>query len=234
MFSTGAPENVAWESLDAVADAVRSCTRCELAHNRTKAVPGDGSPRPTIMFIGEGPGFTEDQQGLPFVGRAGELLDELLEQVPLRREDVYITNIVKCRPPENRDPLPAEAAACRPYLEAQIGFLQPRVIATLGRHSLTHFFPDARISDSHGRPMRWRDLIVYPLYHPAAGLRSTKLRTALEEDFANLPQAVVASLELSAKAPKPEARKTIDAVAENRPAIQDDAEETDKPQLSLF
>lgn len=234
MFSTGTPENVAWESLDAVADAVRACTQCALADNRTNAVPGDGSTRPTIMFIGEGPGFNEDQQGLPFVGRAGELLDKLLGLVPLRREDVYITNIVKCRPPENRDPLPAEAVACRPYLEAQIGFLQPRVIATLGRHSLTHFFPDARISDSHGRSMRWRNLIVYPLYHPAAGLRSTKLRTALEEDFANLPQAVVASLELSAKAAEPETQEIVDAVAESRPAIQDDAEETKKSQLPLF
>ena len=234
MFSTGAPETVAWDSLETVADTVRSCTRCELAHNRTNAVPGDGPPRPTVMFIGEAPGFNEDQQGLPFVGRAGELLDELLVLASLRREDVYITNIVKCRPPENRDPLPAEVAACRPYLEAQISLLQPRVIATLGRHSLARFFPDARISDQHGRPMRWRDLIVYPLYHPAAGLRSTKLRMALEEDFANLPRAVVAALELSAKAPAPERLEGADVVAEERPAAGDKAEASDKSQLSLF
>lgn len=186
-----------WDSLEAVTGQIKVCTQCALARDRTNAVPGEGSLHPTIMFIGEGPGFNEDQQGRPFVGRAGELLEELLSLVPLRREDVYITNVIKCRPPDNRDPLPNEVAACRPYLEAQIAFLSPRVIATLGRHSLAWFFPQAKISEQHGRAMRWRNTILFPLYHPAAGLRSTRLRQVLEVDFRKLPEAVLASLEIA-------------------------------------
>ncbi len=149
------------------------------------------------MFIGEGPGFNEDQQGRPFVGRAGKLLDELLGVVPLRRSDVYITNVVKCRPPDNRDPLPEEVRACWPYLEAQISLLKPNVIAPLGRHAMNRFLPGARISDEHGRATVWRDIVVFPLYHPAAALRSTTLRQTLENDIRRLPEAVLRSLEMA-------------------------------------
>ncbi len=188
--------NPDWDSLDAVNSAVVACTNCRLHETRTRAVPGDGSPYPPVLFIGEGPGANEDQQGLPFVGRAGNLLDTLLDLVPLRRQDVYITNVVKCRPPENRDPLPDEVAACWPYLEAQLALLEPRVIATLGRHSLGRFIPGARISEMHGRPVVWRDgIVLLPLYHPAAGLRSTKLRTALEEDIRKIPDAIILALD---------------------------------------
>jgi uracil-DNA glycosylase family 4 len=185
-------------SIEDIATVVRSCTKCGLAGTRTNAVPGEGADSPSILFIGEGPGANEDQQGRPFVGRAGKLLDELLGVVPLRRSDVYITNVVKCRPPENRDPLPEEVRACWPYLEAQIRLLNPKVIATLGRHAMNRFLPDTRISDQHGRATVWRDIVVFPLYHPAAALRSSTLRQTLENDMRRLPQAVLQSLEMNA------------------------------------
>ncbi len=223
MTAGDAQQNSNWRTLDAVVSDVRICTRCELSETRTLAVPGEGSEFPAIMFIGEGPGFNEDQQGRPFVGRSGALLEELLALVPLRREDVYITNVVKCRPPDNRDPLPAEVKACWPYLEAQIQLLRPRVIATLGRHSLMRLFPDARISDRHGTIMRWREgIVVFPLYHPAAGLRSTRLKQALQEDFAKLPQAIIAALEDSLDAKPPESTGG------------DDSSESGESQTSLF
>jgi len=185
-------------SIEEIAAAVRSCTRCGLAGTRINAVPGEGSDSPTILFIGEGPGANEDEQGRPFVGRAGRLLDELLGVVPLLRSGVHITNVVKCRPPGNRDPLPEEVRACWPYLEAQIGLLKPHVIATLGRHAMNRFLPNARISDQHGRATVWRDIVIFPLYHPAAALRSTTLRQTLENDIRRLPEAVLQSLQISA------------------------------------
>ena len=185
-------------SIEEIAAVVRSCTRCGLAGTRINAVPGEGSNSPSILFIGEGPGANEDEQGRPFVGRAGKLLDELLGVVPLLRSDVHITNVVKCRPPGNRDPLPEEVRACRPYLEAQIGLLKPYVIATLGGHAMNRFLPNARISDQHGRATVWRDIVIFPLYHPAAALRSSTLRQTLENDIRQLPEAVLQSLEMSA------------------------------------
>ena len=185
-------------SIEEVAAAVRTCTRCGLAETRINAGPGEGSDSPSILFIGEGPGANEDEQGRPFVGRAGKLLDELLGVVPLLRSDVHITNVVKCRPPGNRDPLPGEVRACWPYLEAQIGLLKPHVIATLGRHAMNRFLPNARISDQHGRATVWRDIVIFPLYHPAAALRSTTLRQTLENDIRRLPEAVLQSLEMNA------------------------------------
>ena len=187
------------QSVADIAAAVRVCTLCGLSGTRTNAVPGEGSPSPSIMFIGEGPGSNEDQQGRPFVGRAGKLLDELLGVVPLLRSDVYITNVVKCRPPENRDPTPDEVRACWPYLESQIRTLRPRVIATLGRHAMNRFLPEARISDAHGRITRWRDIVIFPLYHPAAALRSTSLRQTLEADMRRIPEAVLRSLSLDSR-----------------------------------
>lgn len=160
-------------------------------------MPGDGSSVASILIIGEGPGFNEDQQGLPFVGRSGKLLDQLLAEVPLSREDVYITNVVKCRPPDNRDPLPDEVAACRPYLERQMELINPKVIVTLGRHSLLRFYPDGKISKDHGKILRWEDKILFPLYHPAAGLRNPTVKRDLQEDVLRLPEALREALRIA-------------------------------------
>ena len=167
-------------------------------------MPGDGSSVASIMIIGEGPGFYEDQQGLPFVGRSGQLLDELLAEVPLSREDVFITNIVKCRPPDNRDPQPDEVATCRPYLERQMELINPKVIITLGRHSYLRFYPDGKISKDHGKILRWNDRILFPLYHPAAGLRNPAIKRDLQEDVLRLPEALRESLRVSLGASQPE------------------------------
>ena len=160
-------------------------------------MPGSGSSAAQILIIGEGPGFYEDQKGLPFVGRSGKLLDELLANVPLSREDVFITNVVKCRPPDNRDPLPEEVAACRPYLERQIELLNPRVVVTLGRHSMLRFYPEGKISQDHGKILRWGERILFPLYHPAAGLRNPAIKRDLQADVLKLPEAIQASIRLS-------------------------------------
>ncbi len=172
-----------WRRLE---EQIRQCTRCRLHQTRTQAVPGDGPYNAEIMFIGEAPGYHEDQQGKPFVGAAGRYLNELLEKNGLRREDVYITNIVKCRPPRNRDPLPDEIAACQGYLDRQIELLNPRVIVTLGRFAMQHFFPGASISRIHGQPRRLGDRIFFPIFHPAAGLYQPKWQPLLEEDFRKL------------------------------------------------
>lgn len=139
------------------------------------------------MFVGEAPGFNEDKQGLPFVGQAGRLLEELLKDIGLRREDVYITNIVKCRPPENRDPMADEIQACAPYLDEQLALFNPRMVVTLGRYSMAKFFPGGMISKIHGQPKRADNRIYYPLYHPAAVLRSDSLRPVMTADFRKIP-----------------------------------------------
>jgi DNA polymerase len=157
---------------DALERRVNACTRCTLSQKRTNAVPGEGSRSADIVFVGEGPGFHEDQQGRPFVGPAGRLLDELLASVGLDRKDVYITNMIKCRPPNNRDPLPGEIEACKPYLDEQIEMIAPKVVVALGRYSFSKFFPDEPIGKARGKPRRWNGLIVYPMYHPAAALRN--------------------------------------------------------------
>ena len=171
---------------DALERRVNACTRCTLSQKRTNAVPGEGSRSADIVFVGEGPGFHEDQQGRPFVGPAGRLLDELLASVGLDRKDVYITNMIKCRPPNNRDPLPGEIEACKPYLDEQIEMIAPKVVVALGRYSFSKFFPDEPIGKARGKPRRWNGLIVYPMYHPAAALRNGSLRAALERDFQSL------------------------------------------------
>jgi len=169
---------------------INTCSMCALSEKRTRAVPGDGSRTADVMFIGEGPGFYEDRDGLPFIGRAGNLLNELLATIGLRREDVYITNMVKCRPPNNRDPLPGELQACQPYLDEQLELVSPKVVVALGRYSFSKFFPGESISKARGKPRQWRNLIVYPMYHPAAALHNPKLRPVLENDFKNLPSLI--------------------------------------------
>ncbi len=171
-----------------IAKEVVVCPKCELARTRTKAVPGEGDPNARIMFIGEGPGWHEDQQGRPFVGAAGKFLNELLALAGLDRESVFITNVVKCRPPGNRDPLPDEIAACAPYLERQIAAIDPDVIVTLGRFSMARWFPGERISKIHGQPRKDGKRLIVPMYHPAAALHQSALRGAIEEDFAKLPK----------------------------------------------
>lgn len=168
---------------------VRACPACRLSETRKSAVPGEGSERAEIMFVGEAPGYWENEQGRPFVGPAGQMLNELLAMVGLRREDVYITNIVKCRPPGNRDPLPDEIAACGGYLDRQIELIKPRVIVTLGRFSMAKFFPPGKgMRDLHGRVL-WRDGIAcVAMYHPAAALRQPSLKAILEEDFRKIPE----------------------------------------------
>ena len=174
--------------LEQVASEVRVCPKCELSRTRTHAVPGEGQPRARVMLIGEGPGWHEDQQGRPFIGNAGKFLSELLAKAGLKREDVFITNVVKCRPPGNRDPLPDEIAACAPYLERQITAIDPEVIVTLGRFSMARWFPGERISRIHGQPKRDGRRLIVPMYHPAAALHQGALRGAIEEDFAKLPK----------------------------------------------
>ena len=176
--------------LNEIAQQVTACEKCELKFSRKNAVPGAGNPQTEILFIGEGPGFHENEQGLPFVGRSGQFLDELLAGCGMKRVDVFITNVVKCRPPGNRDPLPEELAACSRYLDLQIEAINPRVIVTLGRYSMAKFIPNAKISEIHGKPRWVRGRLIVPMYHPAAALRLGSLRAVMKDDFAGLPQWV--------------------------------------------
>lgn len=178
------------DSLEQIAAEVAACTKCSLHQSRTNPVPGEGPADAQIMFIGEGPGFHEDQSGRPFVGASGNFLTEMIESIGMRREDVFICNVVKCRPPGNRDPEATEIAACKDYLDRQIELINPRVIVTLGRFSMARWFPSARISRIHGQARRVGDRLIVPFYHPAAALHQPSLRQAVLEDFAKLPEYV--------------------------------------------
>ena len=184
-------------ALEAIAAEVRACTNCRLHETRTKAVPGEGDPETEVVFVGEGPGFNEDRQGRPFVGRAGDLLVKLLASIGWRREDVFITNVVKCRPPDNRDPQPDEIAACAPYLRRQLEVLDPAVVVTLGRYSMGTFMPGARISQAHGtvRPVDpatgAASALVFAMYHPAAALRTPAIERESYADIAAVPSALI-------------------------------------------
>lgn len=176
------------DTLGAIDEQVRGCELCRLHQSRTNAVPGEGRFNADIMFIGEGPGFHEDQQGRPFVGAAGKFLEELLGNLGLGREDVYITNLVKCRPPGNRDPQEDELSTCTStYLEKQIELIDPKLIVTLGRFSMARYFPNAKISQIHGSPRQVGGRLIVPMYHPAAALHQPSLRQTVEDDFARLP-----------------------------------------------
>jgi DNA polymerase len=159
----------------------------ELAAGATQLVFGVGNPEAEIVFIGEAPGKNEDLKGEPFVGAAGKFLDEMLEMIGLKRSDIYITNIVKYRPPNNRDPLPEEKQAFMPYLESQLEVIQPKLVVTLGRHSLNCFLPDLQISQVHGQPKRYKGRVYLPLFHPAAALYNGAMRQTLIDDFALIP-----------------------------------------------
>lgn len=186
-------------TLDDVRGKLREWKGIDIARS-SNPVPGDGNPRSEIVFIGEAPGEQEDKQGKPFVGNAGKLLSELLGTIGLQREDVYITNVVKFRPPENRDPTPEEKEACLPFLLLELSIIRPKILVPLGRHALGHFFPKMTISDAHGKPQKLTDeLTVFPIYHPAAALHNPGLRQALKDDFA----ALGAFLASRASAPRP-------------------------------
>lgn len=162
----------------------------DLAKQATQLVFGDGNPDATIVFIGEAPGKNEDLKGVPFVGAAGKFLDEMLATINLKREDIYITNIVKYRPPNNRDPLPDEKEAFLPYLQAQLEIIQPTLVITLGRHSMNCFLPDLQISKVHGQPKRYKGMVYLPLFHPAAALYNGGMRQTLLDDFSRIPDII--------------------------------------------
>jgi uracil-DNA glycosylase family 4 len=194
-------------TLEQLEEAVHTCTLCPLSQGRTHAVPGEGPLNADIMFIGEGPGFHEDRQGRPFVGAAGQFLEELLASIGLTREQVYITNVVKCRPPGNRDPMPTEISACAPYLERQIQLIKPKVIVTLGRFSMYRYFPGASISKIHGQPKRVGNVLVVPMFHPAAALHQPKWRPLVEADFKKLPQFIAETEGFDDEEPPPQAQQ---------------------------
>jgi len=202
-------------ALEEIASEVRSCTACRLHQTRTLAVPGEGNPDTEVVFVGEGPGQNEDRQGRPFVGRAGDLLVKFLATLRWRRDEVFITNIVKCRPPGNRDPEPDEIAACAPYLKRQLEILDPALVVTLGRHSLGRFMPGARISQSHGtvRPVDPAtgagNALVFAMYHPAAALRTPDIERTSYDDVASVPAALLESR--ARRAPVPVMATTVAA-----------------------
>ena len=171
-------------------EEIADCPRCILARTRTQSVPGVGPSTADIMFIGEAPGAREDERGIPFVGASGQFLDELLASIGLSRDTVYIANVVKCRPPGNRDPEPTEIEACAPYLDRQIAQVNPKVIVTLGRFSMARWFPGQSISRIHGEPKREGGRVIVPMFHPAAALHRGDLRSVIHADFARLPALI--------------------------------------------
>ncbi len=178
------------DTLNLIAEEVSVCKQCTLAGTRKLAVPGEGPVTARVMLIGEGPGFHENEQGRPFVGAAGKFLDELLAKGGFKRSEVFITNVVKCRPPGNRDPLPEELEPCAGYLDRQIAIINPLVIVTLGRFSMAKYFENVRISEVHGQPKWIGSRFIIPMFHPAAALHQPKYRPMLEEDFSHLPKWV--------------------------------------------
>ena len=188
------------------------CKRCDLCSGRKNAVPGEGPENAEIMFIGEAPGFHEDRQGRPFVGAAGHFLNELLASIGLGRENVYICNVLKCRPPSNRDPKAEEIEACRPFLDRQIELIAPKMIVTLGRFSMARWFPNVRISRIHGQPKKIGGVLYLPMFHPAAALHQPRYRVDIEQDMLKIPQLL----------------------AQTAQFVEDELEEKPAAQLSLF
>jgi len=173
---------------------IRQCQKCRLGAARTLAVPGEGPENAKIVFVGEAPGFHEDQQGRPFVGAAGQFLDQLLASINIARREVYICNVIKCRPPANREPQPDELQACRPYLDQQLALLKPKLVITLGRYSMELAFSGVSITRVHGIPKRVGDLVFFPMFHPAAALHQPKYRSLIEQDMLKIP-AILADLQ---------------------------------------
>ena len=203
-------------------ERVAGCVACGLSKTRTRTVPGDGDPNAELMFIGEGPGFHEDQQGRPFVGRAGQLLDELLAGISLTRADVFVANVVKCRPPQNRDPQAVEISACEPFLTEQIEGIRPKLIVPLGRFATQYFIPGTTMGRSRGVPTRVGHWLVYPVYHPAAALRQGAFMDVLREDFARIPQLLA------------ESERPVAAAQAGAAAVAATQDETQGTQLALL
>ncbi len=206
------------DELATLEQEVSACPLCDLSRTRKRAVPGEGPVDAEVVFIGEGPGFNEDQQGRPFVGPAGRLLNELLASIGLARDQVYITNVVKCRPPNNRDPMPQEIAACAPYLERQLALIKPKVVVTLGRYSMAKFFPGASITKIHGQPKRIGATFYFPMFHPAAALRQESYMAAVKADMFKIPALI-------------EEARTVTATNDPAPA---EGQEDVPMQLGLF
>jgi uracil-DNA glycosylase len=220
----------AQKEMQEIAAQVSVCMRCNLHFSRKLSVPGEGPTNAQIMLIGEGPGFYENEQGRPFVGAAGKYLDELLKIGGLKREDVFITNVVKCRPPGNRDPMPEELVACGDFLERQIEAINPQVIITLGRFSMARFMPNARISDVHGVSTLSKGRLIVAMYHPAAALHQPGLKSSIEKDFSHLPEWLKQTQRVGPK-------NVIDAPVEKSatpPPEQEQADNEEPTQLSLF
>jgi len=214
-------DSPAADNLEKLARDVNSCQKCPLYRVATRGVPGEGPPNAKILFIGEAPGYYEDQQGRPFVGAAGQLLEEVLGLIGLTRRDVYITNILKHRPPGNRDPERSEIEACGEYLDRQLTLIRPRLICTLGRFSMARFFPPKSMRELHGRSVRYGDATCYALYHPAAALRDPRVKDLFVEDFRRIPEVLAQAEAAAARAP-------AESPSQNPPG------EPSGEQLSLF
>jgi DNA polymerase len=196
------------DALAPLADEIRACTACPLHRSAKQAVPGEGSAESGILFLGEAPGYNEDVQGRPFVGAAGKLLDELLAGIGLDRGKVFITNVVRHRPPENRDPLPEEVAACHVWFERHLAALKPKVVVTLGRHAMYKFFPGESISRVHGHARKKDGITIFPVFHPAAALHQPSLRADLQKDFEALAKFLETAPRPAPVAPAPAPAKT--------------------------
>ena len=223
-------------ALAALRAEVAACTLCELHVTRTRPVPGEGDPASDLMFVGEAPGYHEDQQGRPFVGQAGKLLEQLLASIGLTREQVFIANVLKSRPPNNRDPRPEEIAACQPYLWRQIDLIKPKVVCTLGNHATKLLTGDpAGITRVHGRPqatvISGHDLYLYPIFHPAAALYTPAMLTTLKADFLRLPALLAHAAPQGGAAASPVAHPEA---ADAPPAAAADAPPARPEQLGLF
>lgn len=216
------------EVLKEVAKQVAVCEKCELHFSRKNSVPGEGPAQAEIMFIGEGPGFYENEQGRPFVGNAGKFLDELLEKSGLSRKEVFITNVVKCRPPGNRDPLPEELQACGSYLERQIEAIDPCLVVTLGRYSMARFLPNAKISEVHGQASWVKGRLIVAMYHPAAALHQPSLKSTVEKDFMRLPE-YIQMVKKAQPARNAQPNKSLESEEPKTPEAGDEP-----TQLSLF
>ncbi len=218
-----------------IAAEARACTRCALHRGRTQAVPGEGNPLSDVLLVGEAPGAREDASGRPFVGPAGQLLNELLTSIGWSREEVFIANAVKCRPPANRDPEPVEIAACAPFLDRQEAALAPAVVVTLGRHSLARYLPGARISEAHGTLRRSGSRFIFPMYHPAAALHQGSLRETLFADIRGLPEALLRAREVLDAERAAGSAEMQPAQAPEPPATLNDESSTDSAeQMTLF
>ncbi len=224
--------NSVLEEMVSLSKEISLCEKCQLHLSRIKSVPGEGNISTKILFIGEGPGYNENEQGRPFVGRAGEFLNQLLATAGVKRSEVFITNVVKCRPPANRDPLPEELSACRGYLLRQIELINPLVIVTLGRYSMGMFFPTERISAVHGQGKWINGRMIVPMFHPAAALHQPALKNSIMHDFSILPQY----LKEASEKMNPSAAEEELPVVESK--TDDDKEDHNKPndavQLSFF